>query len=392
MINGECLNGEWGMISSVDRARVPHSAFAIPHFRTGISLLEVLISMFILAVGLLSIASLLPVGGYQVQKAMIDDRMSAIGQNAFHEFRTRGMANAANWVGMPAAMSESQTFPKPISVAIDPLVFTSPLVGGQQSRVFPRLSQTGPTVTAPRMPRVGLRFVSHQNPTMAHHIAQQIFIARDDTVYEKPDNPEFPAVSQWELDGGYGPPIRRQFEGNFSWLATLTPAHFETTPRGPWVWPTEYHLSIAVFFKRNINNLINDDGVEVERQLPVLSQNAAHLAGFGFGGGELFVSGKPADTAIRSDSWVMVCGYYGNPSLNLPVFRWYRVVTVGEYEADKNPAFRAITLAGPDWIGVTDQTNPSQWLCKPTHLAVFEGCVGVYEKTVHLEGPSSWGQ
>jgi type II secretory pathway pseudopilin PulG len=387
MRNGECLNGEWGMKTTRDYARIPHSPFAIPHFRFGVSLLEVLISMFILAVGLLSIASLLPVGGYQVQKAMIDDRKSTVGQNAFHEFRTRGMANAENWVGLPLAMQPGQTFPRPLSVAIDPLAWTSPVVGSNLSKQFPRPTSTA--TAAPWMPRIGLKFVSHQNPVMAHQIAQQIFMARDDTVHEKhPTDPDASAVSKWELDSAGGP-IRRQFEGNFSWLATLTPAYFDVTPRGPWVWPTEYHLSIVIFFKRNLNSLVNDDGVAVERQVAV-SQNAAHLAGFGLGGGELFVSGTQADTAVRPGNWVMLCGYYGNPSLNMPVFRWYRVVTAGEYEADKSPALRAITLAGPDWIGVTNQTDPSQWLCKPSHVAVFEGCVGVFEKTVHLEGPSVW--
>ncbi|MEX2137988.1 MAG: hypothetical protein WD894_01915 [Pirellulales bacterium] len=341
--------------------------------------------MFILAVGLLSIASLLPVGGYQVQKAMIDDRKSTVGQNAFHEFRTRGMANAENWVGMPA-MPVGQTFPKPVSVAIDPLVFTSPLVGGQVSRQFPRPTSTS-AAAAPRMPRIGLKFVSHQNPLMAHQIAQQIFMARDDTVYEKhPTDPDASAVSKWELDDNERP-VRRQFEGNFSWLATLTPAYFDITPRGPWVWPTEYHLSIVIFFKRNLNSLVNDDGVAVERQVAV-SPNAVHLAGFGLGGGELFVRGTQADTAVRPGTWVMLCGYYGNRPDGLPVFRWYRVVSAGEYEANTNQ--RPITLAGPDWIGVTNQTDPSQWLCKPTHVAIFEGAVGVFEKTVHLEGPSVW--
>jgi hypothetical protein len=348
----------------------------------------VLISMFILAVGLLSIASLLPVGGYQVQKAMIDDRKSTVGQNAFHEFRTRGMANAENWMGLPMALQAGQTFPRPTSVAIDPLGLTAPVsVGSNISKLFPRATPTA--VGAPAMARVGLKFVSHQNPVVAHQIAQQIFMARDDTVHEKhPTDSDGPAISKWEVDN-VGQPVRRQFEGNFSWLATLTPAYFDVTPKGPWVWPTEYHLSIAIYFKRNLNSLVNDEGVAVERQIPV-SLNAAHLAGFGLGGGELFVTGTAADTALRPGHWVMVCGYYGNPSLNMPVFRWYRVVTVGELETDKSPALRAITLAGPDWIGATNQTDPSQWLCKPTHIAVFEGCIGVYEKTVHLEGPSVW--
>ena len=71
-----------------------------------------------------------------------------------------------------------------------------------------------------------------------------------------------------------------------------------------------------------------------------------------------------------------------------PVFRWYRVVTVGEFEIATNRNQRPITLAGPDWIDLPDQQG--RWLCEPSHVAVFEGCVGVFEKTGHLEGPSVW--
>ena len=127
--------------------RTPHSnGLSAPHSRSGISLLEVLISIFILSVGMLSIASLLPVGGYQAQKATIEDRKSVIGQNAFHEFRTRGMANAENWLGFP--LPPGQTFPKPVSVAIDPLMFTSPTIGGNASKQFPRASANASTAPA----------------------------------------------------------------------------------------------------------------------------------------------------------------------------------------------------------------------------------------------------
>jgi hypothetical protein len=388
MRDRKVVSGQWSVVSR--RAAAPLHLLLTTDYRPlttaskGISLLEVLISMFILAVGLLSIASLLPVGGYQVQKAMIDDRKSTVGQNAFHEFRTRGMANAENWAGYRPL--DGQTFPKPVSVAIDPLVFTLPApLGGQAARQFPRA--TAAAATAPAMPRLGLTFVSHQNPIMAHQIAQQIFMARDDTVYEKhPTEPDAPAVSKWEVDNN-DRAVRRQFEGNFSWLATLTPAYIDNTPRQSWAWPTEYHLSIVIFFKRNLSSLVNDEGVALERQLPV-SPNPNHLAGFGLGGGELFLRGTQADTTVRAGNWVMVSGYYGNRTDGIPVFRWYRVVSVGEYETNNNQ--RPITLAGPDWTGVTNQTDPSQWLCKPSHVAIFEGCVGVFEKTVHLEGPSVW--
>jgi hypothetical protein len=367
--------------------------------RAGISLLEVLISIFILAVGMLSIASLLPVGGYQAQKATIEDRKSVIGQNAFHEFRTRGMANAQNWRISPT-LPAAQTFPQPRSVAIDPLALTALApVGrdsnGNASAQFPR--PTPSASNAPWMFRVGLKSVSKEPVTkettpgealQAYQVAQQIFISRDETVFEENQvDPDAPAISKWELNAS-GQPMRRQYSGDFSWLATLTPVYFNLAPAGQWVWSAEYHLSLVIFYKRNLIALANEQGVAYERQVAVKQQNPADLAGFGLGGGELLLEGSAADTEVKQGNWVMVCGYYGNPSLNKPVFRWYRVVTVGADEGNVRP----VTLAGPDWIGVTNPANPSQWACKPSHVAIFEGCVGVFEKTVHLEGPSVWSQ
>jgi hypothetical protein len=300
------------------------------------------------------------------------------------------MANAENWLGFP--LPQGQTFPKPVSVAIDPLGFTAPATAGTNAaKQFPRPTATAPT--APAMLRVGLKFVTGPNAAAAHQVAQQIFMSHDDTVFEEnPIDPDAPAVSKWEVDGS-GQPVRRQFTGDYSWLATLTPAYFDLTPKAPWVWPAEYHLSLVIFHKRNFTALANEQGVAYERHVEVRRQGVsggsdADLAGFGLGGGELLLAGSEAETAVKQGNWVMVCGYYGNESLNLPVLRWYRVATVGAFENDLGA--RPVTLAGPDWIGVTNQQDPSQWSCKPSHLAIFEGCVGVFEKTVHLEGPSVW--
>ena len=49
------------------------------HRRRGISLMEVLISIGIVAVGLVSIAALIPVGGIQAQKADIEQRKAETG-------------------------------------------------------------------------------------------------------------------------------------------------------------------------------------------------------------------------------------------------------------------------------------------------------------------------
>jgi hypothetical protein len=52
--------------------------------------MEVLISAFIMAVGLLGVASLLPVGHHEANSGTIADRASLIAKQAFRDFRIRG--------------------------------------------------------------------------------------------------------------------------------------------------------------------------------------------------------------------------------------------------------------------------------------------------------------
>lgn len=63
----------------------------------GMSLTEVLIAMGILTVGLLSVASVFPVGSFYMQKAEIADRGSAIAQSVMSDIITRGMLNPRSW-------------------------------------------------------------------------------------------------------------------------------------------------------------------------------------------------------------------------------------------------------------------------------------------------------
>lgn len=73
--------------------RLPPSAF-----RLGLSLTEVLISMGILTMGLLGVASVFPVASFYMQKGDVADRGSAIAQGAFNEVVTNGTLNPENWL------------------------------------------------------------------------------------------------------------------------------------------------------------------------------------------------------------------------------------------------------------------------------------------------------
>lgn len=143
--------------------------------RRGISLLEVLISIGIVAVGLLSIAALLPVGSIQVQRADTELRKTDLGKNWLREFSMRGM-NVINpnpaqstWVkadGTNYNPTAGLTPPDPYlpPVAIDPLMVA---VHAAAVDNFP----AGAALTgAPTMKRLGLRGITRP-------LAEAIFVS-----------------------------------------------------------------------------------------------------------------------------------------------------------------------------------------------------------------------
>src|SRR6476660_6965417 len=91
--------------------------------RRGLSLTEVLISMGILTLGLLGVASVFPVGSYYVQKAEISDKASAIAQSVMSDIMARGMLNPWAWyvmVPVPAVISAPpNTSPNAFFAGID---------------------------------------------------------------------------------------------------------------------------------------------------------------------------------------------------------------------------------------------------------------------------------
>ncbi|MEE3220836.1 MAG: prepilin-type N-terminal cleavage/methylation domain-containing protein, partial [Planctomycetota bacterium] len=64
----------------------------------GITLMEVLIAIFVLAVGLMGVAALLPVGKSQVQKGTVQQRAATLATKAFESLKTRGILKPSNWM------------------------------------------------------------------------------------------------------------------------------------------------------------------------------------------------------------------------------------------------------------------------------------------------------
>ena len=63
---------------------------------------------------------------------------------------------------------------------------------------------------------------------------------------------------------------------------------------------------------------------------------------------------------------------------------WYRIVGVGDVIAG-NPAQRFVTLHGADWPMAATRAQP-------LFATVVNGVTGVFQKTITLDGSSSWQQ
>lgn len=79
--------------------------------RSGISLLEVLISIGILSIGLLSTLALIPAGRFYMKRAAVDDRAAAVVPSAFVTLSTQGMLgiNASSWLPWQSSTNEPES-------------------------------------------------------------------------------------------------------------------------------------------------------------------------------------------------------------------------------------------------------------------------------------------
>ena len=202
----------------------------------GITLMEVLISMGILAVGLASVVALVPAGGSQARLAMIDNTSINVGSAAIADLVNRGGLNPDNW--QPAQAT-------PYSVAIEPLGVDT----------FPS----------------GLTKVALTNIANGSTDAETVFRWKDDLLYVLPDPDEGqPPTPMYD-----GSAIMH--EGNFSWLATI-----QEDPNDD----QRCSVSIVTFYRRiSSQDLVYDlpSGSNLPRPLPVSSPNglnAVTVAGF----------------------------------------------------------------------------------------------------------------
>jgi hypothetical protein len=408
----------------------------------GITLMEVLISIGVVTVGLFGVLALIPLAGQQMNQGLLEDRKSAVGKNAFHHFKIRGMGNPTNWVtgvkdpnnatagvGVYSA-SSAQAF------CIDPL-----FAARHGDTNFPYMAGADPV-----MKRISLRRRPGGAP-MSLIQAEEIFVAPDDLVFTAPTDKTLPPLQelsvdkgpdgQWGVAGvdddgdgqidnateagwpGSDDAAKRQSDGDLSWMATLVPKQGTNSDL--------YVLSIVVYYKRDLASEQgadgawgkagnDDDGDMVDDNVTeagwagsddVANERLAKVKTFhggGVGGGDVtltsFYSSWPASAqaadleVIRQGTWVMLAGNVavGSPPnvVQVPIFKWYRIIAAdAEVDTSKSPPEREVTLLGGDWNATATPISQPTGIPEP-QVIIMKNVVAVYEKTLRLERNSLW--
>ncbi|MDP6557418.1 MAG: hypothetical protein QGG71_22325, partial [Pirellulaceae bacterium] len=379
--------------------------------RCGISLLEVLFSIGVIAVGLLGVLAVIPLGLHQVGKGIVAERSARAGLNAVEKFDVMGMRRPELWlyspggrVQVPTAIGTSPHVPVGYAFAIDPrfvaangsTVVTQPPY--YDARFFPYFSPIDRTVggqnpllitlphpqntSFPRMIRLSLRSAPVIGTRMGTLLADEVFVAQDELVFDLPDEKNLPPVQNFNGN------VKRLYEGNFSWMATLVP---RVDVGG--VFRNEYLLSIVVFHKRDrsMAMFVDADGSGgfsagdppsyFERLVDVATFHAT-----GYAGGDVALQSTALeDLELKEGDWIMLAGSGGAGGIEAPEFKWYRVVAT-----EREPTFisassrwqRDATLQGSDWQRPEWHLPSTAALFRPTQATLVTGVVAVYEKTV----------
>lgn len=393
-------------------------------FRRGVSLMEVLVSIGVVAVGLMGVATLIPLAFQQAEAGAQNERKSSLSQRAFREFQVQGMADSRRWVeaspllfgdpiqpvglhtittapiAAPVVARDSTGIPR-TAVCIDPRWVANNTFEASSVNIkadisnhftFPAMKTADfsandvreykgdafyADVKAPAvMPRVSLTPAFGVGSIMSLAQADEVFSGQDDLTFELPDQADLPPV-QTPLTGASGP-TKRYAEGGFSWFATLVPEEGMSDL---------YKLSIAVTHQRNLA------GQEIA--LPVISPDMRTFepdvpgSGVSFGGGDIVV-----DTSVLGTTELpFSAGEYVMLSRHAAVqagafrqrFQWYRIVSI-ENLSEQGSAL--LTLNGADW----DFKPVDVPVVEQTYLLYTPGVTSVYEKTIRLEKSSMWMQ
>lgn len=365
--------------------------------RRGVSLMEVMFAILVVSIGLLAALAVFPVAAHLAKKGEVADMAATAGRSAVHEFDVRGMRQPARWLihdPLDALRFVNQQPAFGQSYCIDPRGMAANVANPVPNAFFPYAAGAGqPVMVRVTLDRMAVNAAGQLVTTglpMEKPLADSIFQLDDDLTVERPSDGSLPAFGT--IAGGV-----RSSGGHLSWMATLVPK-LELYAVPGVVANSEYILSVVIFHDRPSDMLAGDPMHE-----RIVGADFADAGDSGFAGGEVYLTWAVPQSAandafardfqlhLRAGEWVMlgrmarhVVGPGGGTPF--PVFRWYRVTECDsqpEYHAAEGHYAIAASLAGADWDPLPTAAPGGD----PTIAVLMEGVVGVYEKTVSLEGP-----
>ncbi len=354
--------------------------------RAGITLTEVLISVFVLGTGLLGLASMVPLGQYHAVQANHQDRAAACARWVFRQFdgQTGAAANpnshllsTFSWVNQ--AGTPVYFISRPRVVMIDPR-FIAANVADVNAASFPY----GATAADPNwdLPRISIADPQNGGSPMRPFLANELCIWRDDILFDSlndNDRPDIAASNATPTN-----PIGANFssDGNYSWLAMVRPSELETLPPTnpqltsraaylPLNQPSQFVVTVIVTHNRAAVIDLNENAPS-ERQVQAALRGPGW---FELDGSRML--GAPIGR-LTPNQWVMISAQQAapanEPAPNPPLWfhRWYKIVNVTDVNTVNGN--RAIKVSGPDWP--VQMLDPNQ----PVICTIIDGAVGVYER------------
>ena len=413
-----CAPSVLSVSSMVHPFRLPPSAFRLR--RSAMSLIEVLISMFVLLFGLMGVAAIFPVGNYYVVEAEKFDLASGIAQNAFEELRARGRLKPEAWYygSLPpnGTVSGNQHFIQPAAktsqmffnitsadgpghaFVIDPLgnaevnqlrfpfqaISVSPDNNPWLSPPSPLLGITGELWPVRRLT------VLDATGLMKKDVAETIFRLRDDLAVEQPKESDVPSIQRWDIDATTNALLRRQYKGDYSWLATIVPTTgaglAALQPSNADYGEIGYDVSIVVFRKRE-----ETPSAASERLIQAELLQGGELVLYSSLTNALDAKNE-VDVAlegIRSGNWISLLGV--NQTTGDFVMKWYRLLALDEEtelirveSLNADYQGRRAMLIGPDWPMKGAAVSPN------LRAAILPGVISVVTKPLRMEHTSLW--
>lgn len=373
----------------------------LPASRRGVSLLEVLISIFVLSVGLLGVAALIPVGRYTIVEAGKADRSGACGRAAERTIRAQHLIDYTKWLDADGKrVTELPTFKYYESYCLDPILLSHPDASRNSSTIRRFPGGSLPSNDVPTLRRVTLE-ASGTGQTLAkmpYEAAKRMFTWRDDLLFDVPQardlrtrglfvsnqgaSAAFPAISG---EPTVGTPLVAESDENYSWFCTVSPGTAEVGSyvrvRGSSGWssrenhPGMYLVSIVVVYKRDFTALSSSDN-----KIPLERVFNAQESPKSWREVDLWAPSDSADNPeymnIVPNTWLLLCGRFSESSTTQVRFTWHKIVSVTKLESTAQKRVR-VTLIGPD-----------QPLAD--FAAIIDGVVGVYYLPVTQDRLPEW--